>query len=55
MTTDTPHHEQCSNIKLERILEDMEATDLELSDLVIATLEDNPLPAMATVATASQI
>ena len=50
--TGTPHQEQCSNILLEKIPEDIEATDLETPNLITRTLEDNPLPATAAAAKA---
>ena len=50
--TGTPHQERRTDILLDKIPEDMEATDLEIPNLITRTLEDNPLPSTAAAAKA---
>jgi hypothetical protein len=48
----TLQQDRRTDILLEKIPEDMEATDQTLPDLITRTLEDNPLPTNATAAKA---
>jgi hypothetical protein len=45
--TGTPHHERRTDILLEKIPEDIEATNTEVPDLITRALEDNPIPVNA--------